>query len=222
MTCALLQAVHYNKHLCPVCRVRPAISPHHIKPVAEGGTDDKKNIVDLCKRCHDIAEEIYDRTGMKYSPSLVRLIRLKFKFTAGPRAEVAHVSNTRQPGPKFKFRQLRGREPSPTPVVCPNCGVRHLPKKFSVALCMECSGENARNDKKAGKETDKTITLVNWTLSNHVVLASSNKRIYIDTNGRVYTMSKNGLFLQPYRYPRLSRTTPSHVLRKLACKVTVG
>ncbi len=62
--------------LCPICRVFPAVSPHHIKPRADGGTDDDKNIVSLCVACHDIVEDIYDRTGQEYSPSLAGTIRL--------------------------------------------------------------------------------------------------------------------------------------------------
>lgn len=64
-----------NNGYCPICWVNPATSPHHITPRAEGGTDDKKNIVDLCKSCHDIVEEIYDSTGESYSPHLVATIR---------------------------------------------------------------------------------------------------------------------------------------------------
>ena len=65
---------------CPVCRRNPATSPHHIKPRAEGGTNGKKNIVDLCKGCHDIVEEIYDNMGVGYSLRLVKLIRLEFRL----------------------------------------------------------------------------------------------------------------------------------------------
>lgn len=60
---------------CPVCRVRPATSPHHIRPRAVGGADDSRNIVWFCKVCHDIVEEIYDSTGREYSPELAEWIR---------------------------------------------------------------------------------------------------------------------------------------------------
>ena len=40
---------------CPLCD-NEAISPHHIKSRSEGGTNDSRNIVFLCKRCHDEVE----------------------------------------------------------------------------------------------------------------------------------------------------------------------
>ncbi|WP_456264571.1 HNH endonuclease [Helcococcus ovis] len=30
----------------------PVEEVHHIKPLAEGGTHDKKNLISLCKSCH--------------------------------------------------------------------------------------------------------------------------------------------------------------------------
>jgi len=72
------------QEMCPVCKVRPALSPHHIKPRAEGGSDDDRNIVYLCTTCHDIVEEIYDRTGRKYSPDLADWIRLQVSLGKSP------------------------------------------------------------------------------------------------------------------------------------------
>ena len=41
---------------CPICSNK-AVSQHHIKPRAEGGTDDPRNLVWLCKKCHDEVED---------------------------------------------------------------------------------------------------------------------------------------------------------------------
>lgn len=42
--------------LCEQCeklgRVTPAEEVHHIKPLAQGGTNDKENLMALCKPCH--------------------------------------------------------------------------------------------------------------------------------------------------------------------------
>lgn len=58
---------------CPICGNLGA-SPHHIVPQREGGTE----IVILCKRCHDLVEEIYEKEGRLFSPELAREIRLRF------------------------------------------------------------------------------------------------------------------------------------------------
>ncbi len=50
--------------LCPLCD-KPAVSPHHIKPRSQGGTDDPRNIVMLCKSCHDEVE------GQNFTPDLI-------------------------------------------------------------------------------------------------------------------------------------------------------
>ena len=49
---------------CPFCG-RPAISQHHIVPRSEGGNDHKRNIVWLCKSCHDEIE------GIPFTPELL-------------------------------------------------------------------------------------------------------------------------------------------------------
>ena len=127
---------------CPVCKENLAISPHHVKPRAEGGTDSPRNIVKLCKRCHDIIEEIYSQTGIRYSSKLIKLVRLRFEFTNRPQTRVQQVVEVVRRTPAYRFVQHRSPKPVPTPVTCPRCGKRHLPKKYSTVLCMECSGEN--------------------------------------------------------------------------------
>ena len=54
--------------LCPLCD-QPAISDHHIVPRSEGGTDEPRNIVKLCKKCHDEVE------GMPFTPDLIERLR---------------------------------------------------------------------------------------------------------------------------------------------------
>lgn len=42
--------------LCEQCQLKgrytPATEVHHIKPLADGGTNDEKNLMALCKSCH--------------------------------------------------------------------------------------------------------------------------------------------------------------------------
>jgi len=57
---------------CPLCD-KEADSQHHIKPHSEGGTDDLRNLVWLCKSCHDRVE------GMPFTPDLIELERRKLK-----------------------------------------------------------------------------------------------------------------------------------------------
>lgn len=45
-----------DKHLCQDClpdRVTPATQVDHVKPKADGGTDDPANLRSLCRPCHD-------------------------------------------------------------------------------------------------------------------------------------------------------------------------
>ena len=43
---------------CRRCKKRRYIAPHHIKPRSRGGRAEKRNLFNLCKECHDWAEEI--------------------------------------------------------------------------------------------------------------------------------------------------------------------
>ena len=49
---------------CPICD-KEADSPHHIKSRAEGGTDDPRNLINLCKKCHN------DIEGLELTPELL-------------------------------------------------------------------------------------------------------------------------------------------------------
>lgn len=77
-------------HVCPICGGE-APSDHHIIPRAEGGTDDPMNKVWLCLSCHDIVEEIYDRTGRTFSPELVKEIQRSLGVHFVQRAETPGV-----------------------------------------------------------------------------------------------------------------------------------
>jgi len=59
-----------NQRKCPLCG-QTANSPHHIKPRAEGGTDEPRNIVYLCRSCHNEIE------GLDFTPNLIAKKRLE-------------------------------------------------------------------------------------------------------------------------------------------------
>jgi hypothetical protein len=64
-----------HEHMCPICLIKQAISPHHILPRSLGGTDDRRNIVYLCLSCHDLVEMIQEKTGKSFSPDMIEQIR---------------------------------------------------------------------------------------------------------------------------------------------------
>lgn len=49
-----------DQHLCQMClskgRITPATEVHHIKPRAQGGTDDHDNLTSACAPCHREAD----------------------------------------------------------------------------------------------------------------------------------------------------------------------
>lgn len=63
-------------HLCAICRYE-ATGEHHITPVSDGGKTVQINLVWLCKRCHDIVEEL-QQSGMTFSPHMIQYIRLNY------------------------------------------------------------------------------------------------------------------------------------------------
>ncbi|GAI10074.1 unnamed protein product, partial [marine sediment metagenome] len=63
-----------RKRYCRICGHR-AYSEHHITPRADGGSDARKNKVWLCRRCHDIVEQIYRDEDIKYCSELVGRVR---------------------------------------------------------------------------------------------------------------------------------------------------
>lgn len=76
---------------CPICD-EYANSPHHIKPVEVGGSDEPRNKVLLCKRCHDIVEMIYNETGIEYCPTLVHYLHREFDFRPRPGFTLSIIS----------------------------------------------------------------------------------------------------------------------------------
>ena len=52
---------------------KEADSQHHIKPRLDGGTDDSRNLVWLCKKCHDNVE------GKEFTPQLIETERRRIK-----------------------------------------------------------------------------------------------------------------------------------------------
>lgn len=61
-----------DKHLCQPCmkkgRVTPARTVNHIKPKAQGGTDDPDNLESICDPCHaeETARQSAEAQGRTY------------------------------------------------------------------------------------------------------------------------------------------------------------
>lgn len=64
---------------CISCGVL-ANTVHLIKPKSSGGTDNPRNTCLLCRNCHNVAEEIQERTGRELSPELISEVRKKLKI----------------------------------------------------------------------------------------------------------------------------------------------
>ena len=60
---------------------KEAVSLHHIQPRSEGGTDDPRNLVWLCKSCHDKVE------GIPFTPELIESERRKIKGASATSGE---------------------------------------------------------------------------------------------------------------------------------------
>lgn len=56
-----IQKVPRRKRKCFICGTRKNLTRHHIKPKSEGGTDDKENILILCKEHHSNLHNPYKR-----------------------------------------------------------------------------------------------------------------------------------------------------------------
>ena len=65
---------------CPLCDGE-ADSAHHIKPRSEGGSDESRNIVWLCRSCHDRVE------GLVFTPALIESERRRIKGQAATQGE---------------------------------------------------------------------------------------------------------------------------------------
>ena len=114
---------------CPVCS-GIAGSPHHIKPVSAGGTNSPKNKVMLCRGCHDIVEDIYDREGIEYSPSLAQYIRLRYDLA--PITEFFWGKSARR-SPKHDMRYS-----SDSIELCVCCYDKFRQRNLDDRLCPRC------------------------------------------------------------------------------------
>lgn len=71
-----------TERLCPICGM-VADSPHHVKPRSLGGNDDAKNIVYLCRKCHDHIEELQEKRSVELSPELINEMRRELSIKLG-------------------------------------------------------------------------------------------------------------------------------------------
>ncbi len=133
---------NHSCRVCPVCRESPVTGKHHIKPVSEGGADIPKNKVGLCKRCHDIVEDLHNRTGMEYSFGLARFIRLEFGFPhymVEATVQGEYVVNQRPKTLRLKETPQPKQQGTELPIrTCARCGDRFQPSKFFHAICQRC------------------------------------------------------------------------------------
>lgn len=58
------QCIQRDGGKCRKCG-RVAKQVHHIIPYNKGGEDKLKNLVTLCKRCHNIADNLYFKYGLR-------------------------------------------------------------------------------------------------------------------------------------------------------------
>lgn len=144
--------INASLKVCPICGENVANSDHHVNPRSNGGTNASRNRVRLCKRCHDIVEEIYERTGLEYSSGLVVLIQLEYNFAPQtkpaepfkPEGERIRRKVIRFRSPRLKPDQSRDNLP---PRMCARCGGKYQPTRYSQALCQTC-----RTKKTTGRE----------------------------------------------------------------------
>ena len=55
----------YNNNCCENCKeqfITSELHPHRIRPGAEGGTYEHRNVKILCKKCHNLISEAYRMT----------------------------------------------------------------------------------------------------------------------------------------------------------------
>jgi len=74
---------------CPFCD-KEANSKHHIIPRNEGGIDEDRNTIWLCKYCHDTYE------GLVITPRFIEIERIKLKDPKYNPREIYWVSEKRQ------------------------------------------------------------------------------------------------------------------------------
>lgn len=178
--------------VCPIC-YSDTSSSHHIKPRSEGGKDDPRNKVGLCRRCHDIVEMIYGETGMEYSPSLVYHIQREFdlgepiqKFPRRPKlrhSSPRHKSTYRFRGPVVK------REDFPKIGTCVLCGREFERTRSNQATCQRCPAEQDKSP----------FVILAWTTETYL-RDSKKERVYISTRGRLFKIKEGILCSTKYAH----------------------
>lgn len=138
---------------CPICSTRRATSTHHIKPRDDGGSDNHKNTIMLCKPCHDIVEEVYSNTGAELSPQVIELIKLEYGFPTGNidrdinRSVLATSLYRLRMKRKYKFakeKSIKAMVPDGTSIRCSYCGGWHLPEKNGLVICPKLKAMTAQ------------------------------------------------------------------------------
>ena len=199
---------------CPICGLRPAMSPHHIIPRSEGGTDDPKNIVHLCKVCHDIVEEIYNSTGLTYSPCLINAIRREFNFTSREHATLEVVTDkkpisvSRSLIKQEKTEKVKIEGAMDISIRCPYCKEYHFPNKKGVVRCPKYNAKTGN------------IVLTSWSLESHAYLGQ--KRVYASTTGQLYTIEDNVLYHYIHNRSIAKPKTLEEFLEMPRSKVTIA
>lgn len=54
-----------DKNTCRKCGKNPSKQIHHIIPLRDGGENKKENLITLCKKCHNIADNLYFKYGLR-------------------------------------------------------------------------------------------------------------------------------------------------------------
>lgn len=128
--------------ICPICSIRRATSTHHIKPTNDGGSDNHKNKVTLCKLCHDIVEEVYSNTGLELSSQVVKLIKLEYNFPIDNIDRDIDMSiratSLYRLRRKYKFyteKKVKIDIPDGAAMRCPYCRKWHFPGRRGLVVC---------------------------------------------------------------------------------------
>lgn len=61
-----------DRRRCRRCGNRWRLSPHHVKPRDQGGSNDPRNLITLCDACHDWAEIETAERGLSWVDLLRR------------------------------------------------------------------------------------------------------------------------------------------------------
>jgi 5-methylcytosine-specific restriction endonuclease McrA len=56
---------NYPRESCYFCGSEGPIETHHIHPRRYGGSDEDRNLVDVCSNCHSKLEALYDDVTLK-------------------------------------------------------------------------------------------------------------------------------------------------------------